>query len=145
MGEYGDGGEVVGHDQHGEGLALLLQVLEDGADYAAVYGFDGARLALGIALMSAFVGSLEVHEHEVAAAVQKVARRLCLALEIGGQRARRAFDIHALHAGADGDAFEQVHRAHHAPFEPVTLAETLEGGAGALSPKPYAVRRIFAG
>ena len=85
-----------------------------------------------------------MHENKVAAAVEQVARRLCLALEIGGKGARRALDIHALHPRADCNALEQVHRAHHAAFETVTLFETLQGRTGALSPKPYAVCGIFA-
>ena len=145
MREDGNGGEVVGHDHDGVRLAACGKVVADGTEDLAVNTLDGFDLSLKIPLVSALVGSLEMHEDEVASAVEQIARRLRFAREVGGKGARCALHVHALHTGAYGDAFEKVHGAHHASRKPVPLLEVFKGGTGALSPEPDAARGIFAG
>ena len=118
-------------------------MFEDGREDLAVHALYGFDLAFEVALMPALVGGFEMHEYEVAPAVKQVARRLGFAREVGGESACRALHVHAFHARAFGYAFEQIHRAHHAPFQPVSLLEVFKGGTGALSPKPYAVGGIL--
>ena len=143
MRENGHGSEVVGHDHERKFLPARRKMVVYRLQYFFVHALYRSDLAFDVALVSALVGSFQVHEHEVAASVEQVARRLRLSGEVGGESARRALDVHAFHSGADGYALEQIDRAHHAAFKPVSLLEIFQRGTGALSPEPHAVGRIL--
>ena len=138
-----NGGGVV-RQQQDLVILVLFQSLFQNGQYPAVDHLNGFYFVFRFVAVAALVRRLKVHIHQIVAR-QQIQRRLGFALKVGVNITGGAGHFCHFHAGAVGNALEQVYGRDHTALDAVQRLKGLERRALALAPQPNAVGRATTG